>query len=233
MRPARTSENHKYKLIRKGKMILDIHTHHPVPQPTAVIDASHRPGQAPVAIVEGQCYSAGIHPYDTVEDIPEETWEELERMLEQPGFVAVGECGVDLSGQGGMMFRQLQIFRRQIEISERLKKPMIVHCVKGEDVVCGLRRDLQPKQKWVIHGFRRKPEAAQQLLRSGCWLSFGPLFNKETLISTPEEKILAETDAAKETIDDVILGLSRARGKDLRETIAQNTALFLGQELKV
>ena len=125
-------------------MILDIHTHHPVPQPLAVIDASLRPGAEPVEIIDSQLYSAGIHPYDTVADIPEERWSELERQLALPNVVAVGECGVDLSGRGGMMFRQLQIFKRQIELAEKLGKPMIVHCVKAEDVICGLRRDLQP-----------------------------------------------------------------------------------------
>ncbi len=208
-------------------MILDIHTHHPAPQPLAVIDASPRSEGVAVEIADGQLYSAGIHPYDTISEIPDEMWQRLEELLRLPQVVAVGECGVDLSGRGGMMYRQLQIFRRQIEMSEALKKPMIVHCVKADDVICGLRRDLKPTQPWVIHGFRRKPGSASQLLRAGCYLSYGAIFNEASLAETPPERILAETDESDKPIEKVILDLSIACGRNLREIIAENSALFL------
>lgn len=198
----------------------------------AVIDASPRATMAPVEIHPDQLYSAGIHPWDTTADIPESVWKDLEALLQRPEIVAVGECGVDLAGKGGMMFRQLQVMRRQIDLSEKLQKPMIVHCVKAEDVICGLRRDLKPTQPWIIHGFRRKPQSAAQLLRAGCWLSYGPSFNAESLIDTPLDRILAETDENPIAIDDVIIDLSRARGADLREQIAMNSAAVLGANLR-
>ena len=142
--------------------------------------------------VDGQLYSAGIHPWDTHRDVTPEEWARLEELLRRPEFVAVGEAGVDLSGRGGMMFRQLNIFKRQIELSESLKKPIIVHCVKAEDVLCGLIRDLKPSQPWIIHGFRKKPQAAQQLLNAGCYISLGQHFNPDTLHAIPQERLLAE-----------------------------------------
>lgn len=208
-------------------MILDIHTHHPAPQPQAVIDASPRIGAAAIGLADSQLYSAGIHPWDTVQEIPDSMWSELERLLNLPQFVAVGECGVDLSGRGGMMFRQLQVFKRQIDLSERLGKPMVVHCVKAEDVICGLRRDLRPQQPWIIHGFRKKPATAEQLLKSGCLISFGAMFNEETLRLIPSDRLLAETDDSDKTIEEVISALSAVRDEDLTDIISTNISKLI------
>lgn len=209
--------------------ILDIHTHHPAPQPNGVVDMSFMT-HPDLTLLEGQLYSAGIHPWETIEEVPEERWQALEDLLRRPEFVAVGEAGVDLSGRGGMMFRQLQVFRRQIELSEQLHKPLIVHCVKAEDVICGLIRDLRPTQPWVIHGFRKKPAAAEQLLRAGCYISMGEHFNPDTLAAVPRERLLAETDDSAKSIDEIIDAISTVAGTDLRTVIGDNTRRVLGIE---
>lgn len=207
-------------------MILDIHTHHPAPQPLGVVDVS--PLAVPDFIpLNNQLYSAGIHPWDTASPIAEETWKELERRFSLPGFAAVGEAGIDLSGRGGPLYVQLPVFRRQQELSEKLRLPLIVHCVKAEDVICGLRRDLAPGQPWIIHGFRKKPAAAAALLRAGCHISLGPLFNPDTLRSIPQERLLAETDDSDSSIGDVVKALSEAAGSDLRDLLARNAAEVL------
>ena len=196
-------------------MILDIHTHKAAPQPLAVVDISFIRNPE-FRAVDGQLYSAGIHPWDTHRDVtPEE-------------FVAVGEAGVDLSGRGGMMFRQLNIFKRQIELSESLKKPIIVHCVKAEDVLCGLIRDLKPTQPWIIHGFRKKPQAARQLLNAGCYISLGQHFNPDTLHAIPQDRLLAETDESELSIQEIIRIQSNILGPDLEPVIAANSAKVLG-----
>ena len=145
-------------------MILDIHTHHPAPQPDGVINVS--PGDA---LLEGQLYSAGIHPWTTLAAPSPELLGELERICSLPAVVAVGECGVDIA-RGGPLFRQLQVLKAHIELSERLGKPLILHEVKAHDIILGLRRDMQPSQPWVVHGFRGKPQVAEMLLHGGLWL---------------------------------------------------------------
>lgn len=208
-------------------MILDIHTHKAAPQPLAVVDISFIRNPKFKA-VDGQLYSAGIHPWDTHRDVTSEEWTRLEELLSRPEFVAVGEAGVDLSGRGGMMFRQLNIFKRQIELSESLKKPIIVHCVKAEDVLCGLIRDLKPTQPWIIHGFRKKPQAAQQLLNAGCYISLGQHFNPDTLHAIPQGRMLAETDESELSIQEIIGIQSNILGIDLEPVIAANSAKVLG-----
>lgn len=199
-------------------MILDIHTHHAAPRPEAVISVT------PLEFnpLSRQFYSVGIHPWDTAEAPSGEMWQRLETAALSDSAVAIGECGIDTL-KGGPMFRQLTVLKRQIELSEQLKKPLVIHDVKAHDIITGLRRDLKPSQPWIIHGFRGKPQLAAMLTAAGCHISFGEKFNPETVRSVSKEWILAETDESALPIEDIIRRLEEARGEPLLEVIAGNT----------
>lgn len=205
--------------------ILDLHTHHGVPQPEGI--AAIRFEGKETALDRNQLYSIGVHPWDSIRDLSETDWKLLEQMAMRPEIAAIGEAGVDLAGKGAALFKQLNLFKRQVELSERLGKPLVIHDVKAHDIMVGLRRDLKPAQNWAIHGFRGKPEVAAMLLRAGCYISFGEQFNRATLLSMPEDKILAETDDAPVDIERVISMISEVRDKDMTDVIAENTLKFL------
>lgn len=206
-------------------MILDIHTHRPAPYPDGVVSLRN----FDVNPVEGQLYSAGIHPWDTVDVPGDDTFARLEKLAREKQVVMIGECGVD-PAKGAPLFRQLQILKRQIDLSERLNKPLLLHCVKSADIIMGLKRDLNPRQPWIIHGFRGKPEQARQLTGKGIYLSFGEKFNPATVISMPDDRILAETDESLLSITEIIEALSRAAGRDLSSAIAANTEILTKSE---
>ena len=150
----------------------------------------------------------------------------VEELARRPEVLAIGECGVDLV-KGGPLFRQLQIFKKHVEISEAVGKPLILHVVKATDIIMGLKRDLNPSQPWIIHGFRGKPQTAGMLLKAGILLSFGAKFNPETVASMPAGSILAETDDSPESIYSVIASLSEAAGRDLTAEIIAATGRVL------
>ncbi len=146
-------------------MIIDIHTHRPYPQPEGIISKALRPDSAETSEMKTfQLYSVGMHPWDTQDTEDAGLFARLEEIAAQPNVAAIGECGIDLL-RGAPMFRQLLVFRRHVEISEKLRKPLIIHDVKADDIICGLRRDMKPTQPWCIHGFRGKPAAAMALIR--------------------------------------------------------------------
>lgn len=196
-------------------MLLDIHSHKAAPYPEGIINVAPDEFMS----LEGQLYSVGIHPWNTSGGISEDLMKKLDEAAAHPQVVAIGECGVDVS-KGGPMFRQLQVFRHHVELSERLRKPLVIHCVKGADIILGLKRDLQPTLPWIIHGFRGKPALAQQLLNAGLLLSYGPKFNPESVALTPAEALLAETDDSPESIAEVIAALSEATSRPLETEIA-------------
>lgn len=213
-------------------MILDIHTHRAAPYPEGIVSLlSCNPD-----LIPGQLYSIGIHPWSTGSEAAGSedstgyntppTLEQLRKLASDPSVVAIGECGVDIL-KGGPMFRQLQLFKAQVEISESVRKPLIIHSVKASDVMLGLKRDLNPSQLWIIHGFRGKPQLASQLLNAGFYLSFGEKFNPETISMMPRDKILAETDESLLDIRQIISNLSEAAGADLTPGIERNTRFIL------
>ena len=204
--------------------ILDIHTHHEAPQPEALVSVS--PGN--FVPLEGQLYSVGIHPWDTAVGKPIDR-NKLEEIASRNDVAAIGECGIDKL-KGAPLFRQMQVFKTQIEISESLKKPLVIHDVKAHDIIFGLYRDIQPTQKWAIHGFRAKPGVAKMFTDTGIWLSFGEFFNPDSLKAVPKDFILAETDESSLSIENIIERLSEVRGEDLKDKILENTFRFLGRE---
>ncbi len=211
-------------------MILDIHTHKPLPQPEAVADISaliaEATGVHSLPDGNGGVFSVGIHPWTTLSPPSEELWKRIEEVAADERVKAIGECGIDLV-KGGPMFRQLEVMKRMVDISENLQKPMIIHDVKAHDIIIGLRRDLKPRQNWVIHGFRGKPQLAASLINAGCRVSFGEHFNADTLRTINRDEILAETDESELTIEEIIGRLSEIRGEDVTESVRENTASFL------
>lgn len=207
-------------------MILDIHTHHPAPEPMAVICVTPEEFNP----MEGQLYSVGIHPWSLAGSEPDAAeWTRLESVGRHPQVVAIGETGLDMI-KGGPLFRQLNALKRHIELSENIGKPLILHCVKAHEHIAQIRREMKPTQPWAIHGFRGKPAVARILLDSGCMLSFGLNFNPEVPRMIPPESMLAETDEAPVSIAEIITRLSAATGivtDRLTEILASTSARFL------
>lgn len=207
-------------------MILDIHTHHPAPEPMAVICVTPEEFNPMV----GQLYSVGIHPWSLAYGEPDDAgWSRLESVARHPQVVAIGETGLDTI-KGGPLFRQLNALKRHVDLSENIGKPLILHCVKAHEHIAQLRREMKPTQPWAIHGFRGKPSVARILLDAGCLLSFGLKFNSDVPAMIPPERLLAETDEAPVNIAEIIRNLSSATTippDRLTELLASTSARFL------
>ena len=57
---------------------------------------------------------------------------------------------------------------------------------------------------WIIHGFRGKPQLAQQLLNNGFYISLGEHFNPQTVTIIPTNRLLFETDESTLDINTII-----------------------------
>lgn len=205
-------------------MILDIHTHQIPPRPRAIVSVS----AGELLPMEGQYYSVGIHPWHTMEAPPASVIESLRKEAALPCVAAIGECGYDAL-KGGPAFRQLQVLKMQVELSEELRKPLILHDVKAHDIILGCHRDLSPSMPWAIHGFRGKPELARMFARKGMYLSFSDKFNSAALAMMLEEypdRILAETDESPLSIEKIVETLSASAGRDLTPLLEKNAASF-------
>lgn len=175
-------------------MFFDIHTHNTLSSKHSVLNVVLGKDVIP----EGRNYSMGIHPWYI--NNPELLLCKLENELKNKNkhFVFIGESGLDKT-QGGAMNNQEDLLRAQIYFSEKYQKPLILHCVKAFNEIIGMKKNINPSQPWIIHGFNRKSTIAKSLLDSGCYLSFGYNFlqtpnGKKVLQNTPITKVFFETD---------------------------------------
>lgn len=198
------SKIHIFALAHKqpDSMIFDIHTHHQPTDFTAAIQSltvSEAEKQL-TSKAEG-LYSVGIHPWYISENYHSDL-QMLKNHASNKRVVLIGECGLDKNSKATASI-QIQVFKAQVKLSEELQKPLIIHCVGYFNELLTIKKDMNPQQLWIVHGFRGKQQLATQLLRAGCALSFGEKFNDESVKVTPIENLYLETDESQSSIDEI------------------------------
>ena len=117
-------------------------------------------------------FSVGVHPWYLTFENKKDYINYVLANSENTYCKAIGECGLDKICNTDFEL-QKDVFVEMIDISEKKKKPLIIHCVKAFNEIIELHKKLKPAQKWIIHGFRGKPELAKILTDIGIMLSFG------------------------------------------------------------
>ena len=206
--------------------ITDIHTHLLPEIPGSALVCI---GCGPIPLEPGHYFSAGLHPWDVTGN-DEDSFRKLEELAANPSVLAIGECGFDtLKGPSHNL--QEQAFMRQIELSERFRKPMILHVVRDFDSVIRLRKTLKPEQSWLIHGFRGGPDQMNQLYAQGILVSFGLKHNPESLKQIPSARLFLETDgkcSVKEVMQ-LAASLRNESVETIEQQVVRNNNRFLLQ----
>lgn len=151
-----------------------------------------------------QCYSIQLHPWHLADTHGIDAFiNAVETHRDDPQFVAIGECGLD-SLCSTPIDLQRQAFLSALQMARRLHKPVIVHCVRlwaqmihdVHTVFPELRTQPEAWQQWpvIIHGFRRGPQLARQLLDAGFSLSLGTKYNPDVAKMLPATRRYDETD---------------------------------------
>jgi TatD DNase family protein len=187
---------------------IDIHNHSAVSSPgkysigNLLANENVIPDETP-----GLSYSYGIHPWHLAAESFSNEIEKVNRYSVHQNVIALGEAGFDRL-KGPSLDLQRNAFEEQVAISERVSKPLFIHCVKAWDELLAAHRKLSPSKSWIIHGFRGKRELAEQLISKGMYLSFWFDFilrpESSTLIrSLPRDRYFLETDGSGVDISDI------------------------------
>lgn len=104
----------------------------------------------------------GLHPTEVGEDW-EETVVMMENLLENGDFCAVGEVGLDLYWDATGEQRQREAFRRQLQIAERLRLPVIIHCREALEQVLEEISEVKPTVPLLFHSFTGGPEEVRKI----------------------------------------------------------------------
>lgn len=187
----------------------DIHTHNKECDSLSSILNSNE-------YITGRRISMGIHPWNISSD-----WEKQFAIIRanacKENVCAIGECGTDKLKSPANEELQQEVFRAHATLAEEAGKPLIIHCVKGFDTIIALHKEISPKQAWIIHGFRGKPQQAEQLIKNGFYISFGDKFNIDSVKATPLERLFIESDESKKSIDKIYDEIAKVKGFSIAE----------------
>ncbi|KAK7094023.1 uncharacterized protein [Littorina saxatilis] len=87
-------------------------------------------------------FSVGYHP-DLTEAWKAEKLETMEELSKHPACVAIGECGLDLVRDKTNIEEQVKLFKIQVELACRIKKPLLVMERGAQSRVLDLLKDYQ------------------------------------------------------------------------------------------
>ena len=157
-------------------MFVDIHTH---------ID-----NQSVIKIVsenfeEKILTTWGVHPWEVGRT----------QSVRTEDIFAIGEVGLDKVHKE-TFDKQIEVFDEMIKLSESLRKPVIVHCVRAYSEIIEMRKKTKATMPWVIHGFNSSVETTRQLLKHDIYISLGEiLYRNENQAVKPTDKLPINAEA--------------------------------------
>ncbi len=143
--------------------------------------------------------TCGISPND-IEEYVENSLEEIEKIAKNDKIVAIGEIGLDYYWNKDNKDLQKELFIKQIEIANRLNKPIVIHTRDAMIDTIAILKEHPVNKKGIFHCCPLNQELIKEGLKLGYYISFsGNITFKnakaEPCVSlVPLDKILIETD---------------------------------------
>ena len=140
----------------------------------------------------------GIQP-EEIDDTWEDTLRFIEKHICDDKILAVGEIGLDYHYDCDRNL-QKQVFRRQLEIAEKYKKPVIVHSRDCIQETYDILKEYDVKG--IMHCYSGSVEMATKFIKIGFYLGIGGISTfknaskvVEVIKRVPLEYIVLETDS--------------------------------------
>lgn len=141
----------------------------------------------------------GIHP-EEIDKLTDNSFEFIERNLNNPKIVAIGEIGLDYYWNKENKQEQQKVFRKQLEIAKKYNIPVVVHSRDAIEDTYNILKDY--KLKGDIHCFGSSLEMANKFIKLGYKIGIGGVLTfknslklKEVIKNISLDSILLETDS--------------------------------------
>jgi TatD DNase family protein len=226
--------------------LTDVHVHLPAyPDPAAVVASAGRRGVRLVSVTVSTAEAArnlslrdenpsvvtsfiGVHPSEAAS-----TREGLEDLAPLWGRAdGVGEVGLDPKySEVSAKSVQMDLFKSQVEVAERQKKPLQVHS-RGAEAACLDVLESHSLRSLLLHWFEGEELVERALSLPRSFVSFGPaiLYSKKLLRiakKCPPEAVLTESDGPV-----AFAALGGAEGPGLVPSVAFKLAELWGKSLE-
>lgn len=152
---------------------------------------------------EGVYAAVGLQPNYIAECGPDD-WAEIERMVDQPKVVAIGETGLDRHWDFTPFDLQQDYFDRHMALAGRRDLPFIVHMRDCDaDIMEALRAEHRRRGplRGIMHSFTGDAAMAAECIALGLHISFAGMVTykksqplRDCAATIPAERLLIETD---------------------------------------
>ncbi len=173
-------------------------------------------------------YAVGVSPSEVIN--PGRDWQlRVEEGVQLSQVVAIGETGLDYYRKFGDKDSQIELFIAQLELADRVDKPVVIHNRDAGNDVLEILRQKVPRRGGVLHCYSEDWEYAQRALELNIYISFaGNLTYRnarnlhETAKNMPLDRILIESESP-------FMVPSAYRGKRNKPAYLPETAKFLAE----
>jgi TatD DNase family protein len=145
-----------------------------------------------VGIHPNYCSQAAPHDFDTIVELSQ-----------LPQVVGVGETGLDKYWDFAPLAIQREYFVRHIELSQKIKKPFVVHCREAEPETLEVLREMavHAPLNGVMHSFCGSAATAEACCELGLYFGLGGMLTykknedlRAIAKTLPLDRIVLETD---------------------------------------
>jgi len=195
--------------------------------------------------------TVGVHPHDAKLADPA-LRAAVERAAADPRTVAVGEIGLDFHYDLSPRDTQAEVFRWQIDLARRLRKPIVIHTREARAETLAVLRETGARDVGgVFHCFTEDEATARAALDLGFFVSFSGIVTfknagdlRDIARFVPADRLLIETDSPylapvphrgkrcePAFVQDTARALATVRGEsfeDLARTTADNARRLFG-----
>ncbi len=141
----------------------------------------------------------GIHP-EEINNVTEESFEFIEKNINNPKIVGIGEIGLDYYRRKDNKDKQKEVFERQLMIAQKYNKSIVVHSRNSVQDAYDILKKYN--LKGTIHCFSSSLEMANEFIKLGYKIGVGGIVTFKNSIKLQEiiknvniENLLLETDS--------------------------------------
>lgn len=192
---------------------------------------------------EGVYATVGLHPHEAIHGV-----DSIVALLDAPGVVAIGECGLDYFYDHSPRDVQRVAFAAQVAIANERRLPLVIHTRDSWDDTFDVLAAEGVPERTVFHCFTGGPDELRRCVDVGGFVSFSGIVTFKTADDLraaarhcPADRLLAETDSPylapvphrgrtnrPAYVTDVVARLAEVRDEDVdevRATTARNARL--------
>ncbi|AIO18033.1 putative deoxyribonuclease YcfH [Candidatus Izimaplasma bacterium HR1] len=168
-----------------------------------VVGFDHKTNKKAIELAEKYPFiyaTVGFHPTEA-KDIKESDFEALIPLLSHKKVVGIGECGLDFYWDKDHIEEQINVFKRQIDLSFEYNLPLIIHMRDASEATYNVLSDYK-KLKGIMHCYSGSAEMSELFIKLGLHISLGGPVTfknghkpKEVAKQVPLDYLLVETDS--------------------------------------